>query len=151
MYAGDLGMPLHIGVAPSLFNFLCSRFWSLNRLRSGHDKSGCVEIIFFFPENSYSEDWRKILKINHAKIVGSLLPKKMITSENVLRHNFSVFLFHEKILYFLSRNGLNIIDIVMENIFRKNFILHGGLGLKSRPFLIYQPTAINQKPIRKSL
>ena len=57
----------------------------------------------------------------------------------------------KKILYFLSRNRLNIIDIVMENIFRKNFILHGGLGLKSRPFLIYQPTAINQKPIRKSL
>ena len=40
-----------------------------------------------------------------------------------------------------------IIDVVMKNISKKRFAQIGGLGPKSRPFLIYQTTAINQKPI----
>ena len=42
-------------------------------------------------------------------------------------------------------------NIVMGNIFWKHFSLFGGLGPKSRPFLIYQPIAINQKPLMMRL
>ena len=39
------------------------------------------------------------------------------------------------------------IDIVMSNVFREYFTRIAGLDRKLSPFLIYQPTAINQKPI----
>ena len=44
-----------------------------------------------------------------------------------------------------------LIDIVVGNIFRKNVSLIGGLGPKSRHFLIYQPIAINLEPIMMTL
>ena len=44
-----------------------------------------------------------------------------------------------------------IIDIVTGNIIRKYFQWLGGLGPKSRPFIIFQPTTIYQKPILMSL
>ena len=40
-----------------------------------------------------------------------------------------------------------LIDIAMSNIVRKIFAWFGGLGPISRPFLVYQPAKINQKPI----
>ena len=42
--------------------------------------------------------------------------------------------------------GKLVTDIVMDNVFRKYFASFGGLGSKSGPFLVYQPTTINQKP-----
>lgn len=38
-----------------------------------------------------------------------------------------------------------LIDIVMDNICRRFFARFRGLGTKFRSFMIYQPTAINQK------
>ena len=38
-----------------------------------------------------------------------------------------------------------VIDTVMSDVFQKDFAWFGGLGPKSKPFLIYQPTTINQK------
>ena len=40
-----------------------------------------------------------------------------------------------------------LLDIVMGNAFRKNSAWFGRLGFKSRFFLIYQPTTINEKSI----
>ena len=42
--------------------------------------------------------------------------------------------------------GKLVTDIVMDNVFRKYSASFGGLGSKSGPFLVYQPTTINQKP-----
>lgn len=39
----------------------------------------------------------------------------------------------------------------MANIFWKYSAWFGGLGLKSRPFSVYQPDAINEKPVVMSL
>ena len=38
------------------------------------------------------------------------------------------------------------VDTTMGNILRKYYALFGGLNPKSKPVLIYQPTAINQSP-----
>ena len=42
-------------------------------------------------------------------------------------------------------------DISMGNILTKNFVLFEGLARKSRPFFVYQLTAINNEPIMTSL
>ena len=42
---------------------------------------------------------------------------------------------------------IQLIDIVTDQVFLKKKIALGRLGLTSKPFLIYQTTAINQKPI----
>ena len=39
-----------------------------------------------------------------------------------------------------------LLDIVIEKNFKKDFTLFGGLGPKSRPFLIFQPTTLNPNP-----
>ena len=39
----------------------------------------------------------------------------------------------------------------MSNISKKNFLFFEKLSIKSMPFLIHQPTAINQKAIMMSL
>ena len=44
-----------------------------------------------------------------------------------------------------------LMDIDMGNISKKNFRYFGRLSTKSAPFLIYQPTAINQKTTMMSL
>lgn len=38
-----------------------------------------------------------------------------------------------------------LVDIVIENIFKKHFTLFGGLGPKSRSSLIFQATTLNLK------
>ena len=55
-------------------------------------------------------------------------------------NNFCTRILHQKLFGHISY----LVDIVMCNIFRKYF---EGLGSKSRPLLIYQPTMIDQKPI----
>ena len=44
-----------------------------------------------------------------------------------------------------------LIDKVIDIFFRWIFAWFGGLGPRSRPFSIYQPIAINQKPTKMSL
>ena len=44
-----------------------------------------------------------------------------------------------------------LMNIVMDNYFIKNYAWYGGLVPNSRPILIYQPTSINQKQIVMSL
>ena len=44
-----------------------------------------------------------------------------------------------------------LIDKAILKSFRKYFAWFGGLGTKSRFFLIYQPTALNQKPTMMSI
>ena len=43
-----------------------------------------------------------------------------------------------------------IINMLMANVFRKCFTRFEGLGPKSRPFLVYQTTSINQNQIMMS-
>ena len=43
------------------------------------------------------------------------------------------------------------INLVKSNIFRKDSTWFGELGPKSKPYLIYQSTAISQKPFMMSL
>ena len=54
------------------------------------------------------------------------------------------------VIYLVMKRGW-LIDTLMGNIFTKYFGWLGGLSPKSSPFLIYQPTAINQKAITASL
>ena len=44
-----------------------------------------------------------------------------------------------------------LIDIIMVNIFRKNFAGFIGLDCKFNPFLIYKATTMNQKSISMTL
>ena len=39
------------------------------------------------------------------------------------------------------------VQVIERNTFRKNLVCFGRLGSKLRPFLIYQPNAITEKPI----
>ena len=51
----------------------------------------------------------------------------------------------------LGHATLPITDIVRDSISKEYLAWFGGPGFESRPFLIYQPSKINQKPITVSL
>lgn len=71
---------------------------------------------------------------------------KVLTSKWVLVYKAEpIFDFVFVMLNLLAMKLGELIDIVMDNICRRFFARFRGLGTKFRSFMIYQPTAINQK------
>ena len=60
---------------------------------------------------------------------------------------FSFITSGRKHFWIYQLNHKAITQAIESNIFSKNLGCFGGLGSKSRPFLIYQPNAITEKPI----
>ena len=60
-----------------------------------------------------------------------------------------IFEFIFWVVNYLVKRLSQLTDMVMGNVFRKYFLGFEELAPKPRPFLIYQPTAINQKQIMK--
>ena len=58
----------------------------------------------------------------------------LIKAENICEYNFFI------VNHFVLK--LALINLFTDNIFRKYFTWYGILGPNSRPFLIYEPTAI---------
>ena len=52
--------------------------------------------------------------------------------------------------YLVIKHG-QLINTVLGNVFRRNFVWFWQLGLQSRSFIISQPNAVNQKPFTINL